>query len=152
MSVFQKIHDTLRTIVKLGVCPIIGYGKAPEPDGMDFRAFKATNKTANFEGFDAAVTQFTFKDAEDNKLFGDHKADVDVERWVAIASSRHLLDTREWLKTIGRTIPADKTLGTPRLLLTLTLADVELSPVNSPSSGTYVRMELEITAAPVASG
>lgn len=104
------------------------------------------------DAFEASPVQFTFKAAEDYKLFGALKTDIDVERWVVVISIRRPVDARAFLKSFGRTIPADAGLGTPVLYMRLALADVEIPPVDQPSSGTYLRLELEITAAPVASG
>lgn len=154
MSIHKKIHDTIRTIVALGSFPVIEYGTSPEPDGANgYRTIEAIgDETVFADSFEASPIQYTFKDADDNKLTTDLKTDVDVRRWVCLVSIRQIVDPEAFLKSFGRTIPNDETLGTPILYMRITSADVEVPPVEQPSSGTYLRLELEITAGPVVSG
>ncbi len=152
MSVHQKVHDTLRTIAALEDFPIIRYNDSPEPSGGNFRSIASIGaETEKADGFEAAPVQLSFKDAADNKLTADLKRDIDVRRWVMILDFRNPVDVEAFLKKLGRTIPADGTLGTPILYLSVVSADIEIPPASDASSGTYVRTELEITAAPVAS-
>ena len=152
MSIHRKVHDTLRTILILEEFPVIVYGISPEPSGGNFRAITSIGDTTiKADGLEAAPVQLKFKDAADNKLTAALKTDVDVRHWVMVVTLRDSVDAEPFLKTLGRTIPADVTLGTPILYMRVASADIELPPAVDPSSGTYIRAELEITAAPVAS-
>lgn len=152
MSIHKKIYDTLGTAVALEKFPVISYGSAPKRDGTAFRSMEVGEKTAKAITFECAPIHVTFKDAEDQALFTDTKQDVDTRLFSMILDFDRPVDVEPFLKKIGRSIPADLVLGTPLLYLKAVSADISLPPAQEPSSGAYIRIELEVRAAPTASG